>query len=102
MILYYKFKVVKEVVDDLRISYNSIDLPLIEKEVEEDFDYQVEPDVYDLLDYLGVPKSSDTCWVAEKTLQVFGGLLEEDKDFYEFMHQRYEEEARKECENEIH
>ena len=100
MILYYKFKVVREVVDEERISYSSIDTPLIEKEVEEDFDYQVEPDVYDLLDYLGVHKSSDTCLVGEKILQVFGGLLEEDKDFYEFMHQRYEEQARKECEQE--
>ena len=100
MTLRYVFTIVEEVVDTSRDYHDRIDPPIVEQEVEQEYTLEVEPRITDLADYLGCQIDSYTSDILYKFLCMFGGVIEEDTNFIEFMAAKYEHQARKECEEE--
>ena len=98
MILNYKFKITTDVESASLDYYDRIEPPTHEEEVEVDYEYRIDVSVEDLAEYLCLFLTEDVKKTLTKVLRVFGGLLEEDTDFAEFLTQKYEAAAREECE----
>lgn len=98
MKLTYKFETTNDVIDTRSVNYNSIEPPLVEEDDVEEYDYFVDVSVEDIADFLGVNLNEDTTDVLSKFIKMFGATLEEDSDFYIFMKDKYQEDAREEFE----
>ena len=67
-----------------------------------DFDYEVDVKPIDLMVYFDLPltKSVDKAVKTLMDCDMFDDTIENDSDFYDFMKDRYESEAREEHDNE--
>ena len=114
MILHYTFTVEEEVMVQRYYSCEDIEPDYTTKEVEQDYDYSVEPDADDYWEFLRnrIPNTGewtkDQWQSAEETFKIFYNeemiisldYLDEDDDFIDFMKEKYEDRARDECEEE--
>ena len=98
MILHYKFKITTDIESSSLEYYDRSEPPTHEEEVEVDYDYRIDISVEDLAEYLCLFLTEENYKTLFKVLRVFGGLLEEDEDFVEFLTQKYENAARERCE----
>ena len=98
MKLKYTFEVMTEV-DLSGDYYDRVEPPTADMLVEVDYTYNIDVSVEDLAEYLLLDhRNEDIKHTLIKVLHIFGGLLEEDVDFAEFLTQKYEAAAREECE----
>lgn len=67
-----------------------------------DFDYEVDVKAKDLIDYFDLPFTKSVVEAVETLMNysVFDDMIANDDDFYRWMKDRYEEEAREEHSNE--